>query len=224
MDMREQIYRELVKNEHPSQLEDLWGKLDLFNRTHDMDVKLKAEDIIDVLLRYISGRLSEQQVEDWANLLECVSYEVGGIGDESIVDAIHDLANPALEGLLTRQSAEALIRRLQENLLDENKTGIKGVEAGLHISLEKIKTVLRIADIEGLIESGAPDDEYDSEAEEIMQALSMMEIESLNEEAMLSVIADVWEDYFHLDENQIAQAMPYFRDMGQKILAEEEQA
>ena len=116
MDSKEEIYRALVKNKAPEELETLWRELDLFNRTDALNTQIKEEDLISILLRYLSKDLSEQQIEDWANFLECVNFETGDIGNEDIEDIIYELANPAVEGKITPKAAEKMIQQLQKNL------------------------------------------------------------------------------------------------------------
>ncbi len=46
----------------------------------------------------------------------------------------------------------------------------------MNLSLGKIKLALQEEDVEGLIELGAPDDEYDSEATAIVAALDATDV------------------------------------------------
>lgn len=87
-------------------------------------------------------------------------------------------------------------------------------------SLERVKAVLRIEDIEGYIEyHGAPDDEYDSEAEAITNALNALSGADITEEEALSVITPLWMTFFNLDENEIKKRIPHIRNAVQALLA-----
>lgn len=87
------------------------------------------------------------------------------------------------------------------------------------ISQAKIETILREADIEGFIESGAPDDEYDSEAKEIARALNRLKDSQFTEDNIISIVIRVWAKMFNLDEGDIQKRMPAFQSVTQKILA-----
>jgi len=80
--------------------------------------------------------------------------------------------------------------------------------------------LLRQEDIEGLIEMGAPSDEYDSEAEEVVTALAE---ESLTEEKIVSVISSVWSASFNLDDEDIEARLPAFRIVATALLAGEKE-
>lgn len=114
MNTKEQIYRELVKNEHPDRIEDTWKKLDLFNHSDEINTRIQEQDIVNILQRYLSEQLSDQQIEDWAGYLECTNFETGNIGNENITDIIYELANPVLEGALTPARAQEYITKLQK--------------------------------------------------------------------------------------------------------------
>jgi len=86
------------------------------------------------------------------------------------------------------------------------------------ISRTKIKDILRSADIEGFIESGAPDDEYDSEADDIAVALERLKPEELTEDRVLSIICNIWMESFGHDENETEKVKPYFKNIARSIL------
>jgi hypothetical protein len=87
------------------------------------------------------------------------------------------------------------------------------------ISQAKIETILREADIEGLIESGAPDDEYDSEAVEIAVALEKIAPGDLTEDNVLTIVCGIWNKSFGHDESETEKVKPYFRKIVRSILA-----
>jgi hypothetical protein len=67
----------------------------------DPVVILTRRDIAAVLERHARSEFDAAVVEEWANLLECredVRFEPGH--EETVASAIHDLANPELQGQL----------------------------------------------------------------------------------------------------------------------------
>jgi hypothetical protein len=87
------------------------------------------------------------------------------------------------------------------------------------ISRTSVETIFRVEDIEGFIEiHGAPDDEYDSEAEIINKALNALREDLFSEENIISIIVHVWAKMFNLDEEDIQKRMPAFQKAAQKIL------
>lgn len=59
-----------------------------------------------------------------------------------------------------------------------------------------MKIIFKDADIEGLIANGAPDDEYDSEALEIHDAIRGIPENDLTKERLAKIIQDIWETSF----------------------------
>ncbi len=60
--------------------------------------------------RYLAGEISTQEVEDWANLIECRD----DIGYEDVADVLHILANPLITYELTPAVAAQLIEELRK--------------------------------------------------------------------------------------------------------------
>ena len=83
---------------------------------------------------------------------------------------------------------------------------------------EKIASILREEDIEGLIEIGAPQDEYDAEAEMISRALSSQKTELLTLPKITTIITLIWGDMFQLDRAGIEQRLPAFSRVAAKIM------
>ena len=81
-----------------------------------------------------------------------------------------------------------------------------------------VEEMLRLEYIESLIESGAPDDEYDSEAAEIAEALNALKGDRFTEDNIISIVAHVWAKMFNLDEDDIKKRMPAFRNVAQSLL------
>ena len=61
----------------------------------------------------------------------------------------------------------------------------------MEISLDLIQRVLREEDIEGFIASGAPEDEYNSEAHRIADKINQMN--HVNEQMIVAIISKVWQ-------------------------------
>lgn len=88
----------------------------------------------------------------------------------------------------------------------------------MDISLENIERILIEEDIEGLIEDGAPEDEYSSEAEDIAKALSEFTEEDINEDNVAKVISLIWAESFNLSDNELQQRLPAIRRVVQGVL------
>ena len=83
---------------------------------------------------------------------------------------------------------------------------------------QRTKEIFRDADIEGLIEGGAPDDEYDSEALEFSGAVSALPEAERTEEALISIISLIWARSFNRGEDEIEMRLPAFTKVVQNIL------
>jgi hypothetical protein len=73
-------------------------------------VELTSWHIRRILNRFIEGQVTAKEVEDWANLVE--GRDDIGFVSEEMLEAIHWLANPYLEGVVTEASAEEFVDRL----------------------------------------------------------------------------------------------------------------
>lgn len=68
-------------------------------------------DIASVLNGFLAGQLDAGAVEEWANLVECredITFERRE--EETVADAIFDLANPALQGPLGEIAPRVMAR------------------------------------------------------------------------------------------------------------------
>ncbi len=74
----------------------------------------------------------------------------------------------------------------------------------------QISTLLRKADIEGLLQNGAPADEYDSEAEVI--ALALAKLDEINTENITAMISTVWKKSFGLEESELQLRLPAIQE------------
>ena len=69
---------------------------------------LKVADVVSVLDRFIQGGLTSQDVEAWADALE-VRDDVGC--DSNVGELLFQLSNPDINGALTAEVVEGLIKR-----------------------------------------------------------------------------------------------------------------
>lgn len=86
------------------------------------------------------------------------------------------------------------------------------------ISLATIEAALRAEDIESLIEAGAPDDEYNSEAKKIAAALSSLAGNQLTEANIVAVIALAWAKAFNRSSQEIEMRMDAFHRIARRLL------
>lgn len=78
-------------------------------------VQLKREHIEAALQRYLSGSLTREQLEDWANAIEGrEDIEFDGSYGQLLADIVYELANPTLTQLLSKPRAIELIKRMDE--------------------------------------------------------------------------------------------------------------
>ena len=87
------------------------------------------------------------------------------------------------------------------------------------ISIAIIAAALREEDVEGLIASGAPSDEYSLEAEKIASALTALDGNRLNAATVVAVISFVWAKAFNRSPEEIKERIPAFQVIAQKLLA-----
>lgn len=87
------------------------------------------------------------------------------------------------------------------------------------ISVSAVEEVLRSEDIEGLLELGAPLDEYADEARRIMSALADVEMEDLTESTVTSAIQKTWmESFGPFSDADIQKRIPGFQQVARHIL------
>ena len=73
----------------------------------------------------------------------------------------------------------------------------------MQINIDFIDNLLRQGDIEGLIELGAPEDEYYSEAEQIVSALRELNDDEVNSNNIAAIISLIWTTSFNLSEEDL---------------------
>lgn len=83
------------------------------------------------------------------------------------------------------------------------------------LTLQEIEDILRQADVEGFIGDGAPDDEYDSEAQEIYTLLTGATTVDGNK--VMAILVAVWERFFNLGPDEMQQRLPYLRKVAQEL-------
>ena len=85
------------------------------------------------------------------------------------------------------------------------------------MTIQNINKLLVQHDIEGLIEAGAPIDEYTDEAAQIAAALALLNREELTEEVVLSIVSLIWLKSFELEEQDMELRLPALRQVSQAI-------
>ena len=108
------LIAELLRCERPVP-DVLTGLVDYGWDSDEPLAELKPSHIRHALHRYISGELSAQQVEEWANAIECredIAYEPSSMEG----DTIFELANPELTSQLNPTRAKELLQLLSIDL------------------------------------------------------------------------------------------------------------
>jgi hypothetical protein len=89
------------------------------------------------------------------------------------------------------------------------------------ISTSKINAILQTEDPEGLLQLGAPSDEYFSEAKRIAASLKSLPGGILTAEGVSTAIETVWQSSFGpFTEEDIANRRPYLRRIARRIVDE----
>lgn len=101
MRSRTELVEALIAFREP--LESLWAELRQYGWDCEEELAvLNPEDVIAVLSRFISGDISANDVEAWANLLECredIGFAAGH--EEPLGEAVYWLANPVINYPIT---------------------------------------------------------------------------------------------------------------------------
>ena len=74
-------------------------------------VFLNKNHLKKILNFYILGKINKNQLEKWANLIEC--REDIGFENENLKDIIFELANPQLYGDINKKRVKDILKRLQ---------------------------------------------------------------------------------------------------------------
>ena len=81
-----------------------------------------------------------------------------------------------------------------------------------------ISELFRLHDIDGLISSGAPDDEYEPEVERIVMALEHLSREEASVRAIAEIFAAVWAQMFGGSEEQMRRRRFEFDEIAEKVM------
>lgn len=73
----------------------------------------------------------------------------------------------------------------------------------MRITVIEIDDILKKHDIEGLLEMGAPQDEYMDEAQDVYEALEGLQKQESVFDHVLQILTKVWRDSFNLDETDM---------------------
>jgi hypothetical protein len=87
------------------------------------------------------------------------------------------------------------------------------------MTTNSVENILREEDIEGLIQLGAPADEYNPEAREIAAAMSRLGGEA-SEEQVVQVVGDVWKEFFDLSPEDIEARGEAFLRVAHRLVHE----
>ena len=85
-------------------------------------------------------------------------------------------------------------------------------------SVSIIDSILQAEDIEGLLELGAPKDEYSSEAAEIKCSLETLNPSDTTEDRISALVVSVWAKAFNLSGEEIEKRSPAFRRVARELL------
>jgi hypothetical protein len=78
----------------------------------------------------------------------------------------------------------------------------------MRITTANINALLVQEDLEGLIDAGAPSDEYSDEAAQIAAALLLLDHEQITGEIILSTVSLIWIKNFDLSEQDMKLRIP----------------
>ena len=88
----------------------------------------------------------------------------------------------------------------------------------MNISHENIERELRREDIEGFLETGAPEDEYASEAREIALSLTKIPINIRYEDSIIEIMSNIWASNFDLSEQDITLRLPAIQRVARRLI------
>lgn len=90
------------------------------------------------------------------------------------------------------------------------------------ISHVQIQQVLNDEDIEGLLQVGAPTDEYETEARMIAETITQAHESKLTEERLTAVVRSTWAEMFGpFSEDQLRQREAAFQRVARRVMAEQ---
>ncbi|WP_184550716.1 hypothetical protein [Mucilaginibacter sp. FT3.2] len=77
-------------------------------------IEITASDIIRILYKAITGKITFKELEDWANLIEC--RDDFSFQNEGLEEIIFQLANPTLNNEIDKGSLISLASKLESQL------------------------------------------------------------------------------------------------------------
>jgi len=107
------VVRSLIEVTKP--LSEIADDLTAFEWDYEGEgVELTRHSVANILKRFMSGKLSVNDVERWANLVES-REDIFIIPDdeEKVSEAIYELANPSLAQPLNQKTADQLLQKLE---------------------------------------------------------------------------------------------------------------
>ena len=88
----------------------------------------------------------------------------------------------------------------------------------MNIDYAAIDELFRLHDIDGLIASGAPEDEYEPEVDRIFLALEALPREQATVPALVNIFEGVWKQMFGETGASIVRRRPDFEEIAQKVI------
>ncbi len=83
--------------------------------------------------------------------------------------------------------------------------------------LDSIRELVRGADPEGHIRSGAPPDEYDPEEEAIFAAIAHLPTRNLTSSNLQPIIEKIWQNSFAHDQEALAASRPALQRLAEEV-------
>jgi hypothetical protein len=103
----------LVEGERP--ISEIRMMIEPFEFDSDPLVVLRADQVLDKILRFLDKEIDSVYLEEWANLIEGRDDIQFDEADENeIKEVVHDLANPVLSGPIDSANANQMIARLHK--------------------------------------------------------------------------------------------------------------
>ena len=112
MNARQHALEALLDLEQP--LEQIKAALAAFPWDADTELSfLKIGHITNILNRFVTGRTSAREVEEWANTIEGRDDIGFASGNEQLLrDIVYELANPQITQPLTQEGAIELLKKI----------------------------------------------------------------------------------------------------------------
>ena len=88
----------------------------------------------------------------------------------------------------------------------------------MNIDYKAISELFRLHDIDGLISSGAPEDEYEPEVERIVTAIENLPREQASVAAIADIIEQVWRQMFGGPEEQMRRRRFEFDEIAEQVM------